>query len=88
MNDATRKGSYVLKIIPFMDFVTKNNSATAIVFKTLVSLILGAAGYIEANSEEYYEMIEQYIQIFSTNNKIKKEKIKIKSYVDKNNKIK
>lgn len=26
----------------------------------LVSLILGAAGYIEANSEEYYEMIEQY----------------------------
>ncbi len=29
----------------------------------LVSLILGAAGYIEANSEAYYEMIEQYGQI-------------------------
>ena len=26
----------------------------------LVSLILGAAGYIEANSEAYYEMIDQY----------------------------
>ena len=33
----------------------------------LVSLILGAAGYIEANSEAYYEMIEQYGTIIQPN---------------------